>query len=46
LRACDELDEDVVRVGCWNWRINGELGWRGRELLDEVIQGIIIIIIM
>jgi hypothetical protein len=35
LRWCDEL-EDVARVGCRNWRINGQSRKKWQKLNEEV----------
>ena len=36
LRRCDELEEDVARVGCRNWRINAQSREEWRKLIEEV----------
>jgi len=35
LRWCDEL-EDVARVGCRNWRINGQSREKWQKLTEKV----------
>jgi hypothetical protein len=36
LRWCDELEEDVARVGCRNWRSNALSREQWRNLIEEV----------
>jgi hypothetical protein len=36
LRWCDELEEDVVRIGCRNWRLNAQSREEWRKLFEEV----------
>jgi hypothetical protein len=36
LRWCDELEEDVARVGCRNWRLNALSRDQWRKLTEEV----------
>ena len=36
LRRCDELEEDVVRVGCRNWRTDAQSREEWRVLSEEV----------
>jgi hypothetical protein len=36
LRRCDEVEEDVARVGCRNWTINPQSREEWRKLIEEV----------
>jgi hypothetical protein len=35
-RWCDELEEDVVRVRCRNWRLNAQSREEWRKIIEEV----------
>jgi hypothetical protein len=41
LKWCDELEKEVARVGCRNWRLNAQSREAWRKLIEEVktIQG-------
>jgi hypothetical protein len=36
VRWCDELEEDVARVGCRNWRLNAQSREEWRKLTEEL----------
>jgi hypothetical protein len=36
LRWCDELEEDVARFGCRNWRLNVQSREEWRKLFEKV----------
>jgi hypothetical protein len=36
LRWCNELEDDVARVGCGNWRLSAQSRQEWRKLTEEV----------